>query len=74
MSTEPPVSEDDRRLIVRVREYLAWLDTQPMSDWTVRTLEAIRDDRESDDYANDETAIPPSLSALPPAVHDDVQG
>jgi hypothetical protein len=42
MSTEPPVSEDDRRLIVRVREYLAWLDTQPPSEWVTETLGLIR--------------------------------
>lgn len=55
---EPALSEDERRLVVRVRDYLRWYDTQPAADWTVRTLEAIREDRESEDYRNDPDALP----------------
>lgn len=44
-------------MIVRVREYLRWSEKQRAGEWTRRTLQAIRDDRASEDYRNDPEAL-----------------
>jgi len=54
-------TEDEKALIVAVREHLRWIDSQPPS----RYLEAIRKDRQSDDYSRDPDAVnPPSRAHL----------
>ena len=60
MSNEPPVSEDSRRLIVAVREYLAHLDAagnpygleQRHMEWVTETIATIRGEVRRRWYAN----------------------
>ena len=43
-------------MIVLAREYLRWQRTLPAGEWASRTLDAIKADRQSEDYRNDPDA------------------
>ncbi len=56
-----PFTEDQRRLIVTVREHERYMATLPPS----RMLQAILDDRHTEEYARDPDAVnPPSRAHL----------